>query len=243
MSAALTATVVLMGCAGTRTAGLRSHFVEFDDQQRSEYQTAKPGEYQIQEGDKLAVVFSYIEDLNQRELIVLSDGSVTLPGIDRVVVAGRTVTEADSIITSKYAESYKNPDLSILVEETQGRRVYVMGEVIKPGLYSVPHGGIDILSAIGAAGGFNKDAKKSNTVLVRMTEDGYFCQEIDLSHFQTIAGISSVGVNLETYDVIYVPRSRIGDFSYFSTEVLGGILNITRIVSDVRYIESGLYRR
>jgi protein involved in polysaccharide export with SLBB domain len=243
ISAAVAATSILAGCAGTRGQGLRSHFVEFDDQQRSEYAAAQPGEYRIQEGDQLVVVFPFIEELKERKTVVLSDGSVTLPGIDRVVLAGLTLTAADSLVTAMYGKSYRDPVLSLLVDESVGRRVYVLGEVAHPGLYPVPYGGIGILSAIAAAGGFTEDARKSNTVLVRLEQDGYLCQEIDLSRFHTVEGVVNTGVPLETYDVIYVPRSKIGDFAYFSDKVLDGILNITQIVSDVRYIESGSYRK
>ena len=243
LSAAVAAVVALSGCASTPTASLRTHFVEFNDQQRSEYQAAKPKEYRLQEGDLLALIFTYIEDLNQHDIVVLSDGSVTLPGIDRVVVAGLTISEADSLITSRYAKSFRNPDLTVLVEQTVGRKVYVLGEVMNPGLYPVPYGGIGILSAIGEAGGFTEDAKTSNTVLVRISEQGYICQEIDLSRFHTVEGVSLTGVGLETYDVIYVPRSRAGDFAYFSNTILAGILDITSIISDVKIIDSGYYRR
>ena len=53
LSIVVAAVIAVSGCAGTRTAGLRTRFVEFDDQQRGEYEAAKPGEYRIQEGDKI----------------------------------------------------------------------------------------------------------------------------------------------------------------------------------------------
>ncbi len=241
--AVVAALLVLVGCAGSKTAELRSSFVNFDEEQRSQYLAAKPGEYRIQEGDQLALIFSYLEDLNQLGIIVLPDGSVTIPGIDRVVVAGLTVSEVDSLITANFALRYRNPDMSVLVEETIGRKVYVLGEVQDPGLHTVPYGGSSILSAIGAAGGFTDDAKKSAAVLVRISEEGYLCQEIDLSRFHSIEGISYAGVGLESYDVIYLPRSKAGDFSYFTKRILSGVLDITKIASDVRYIKTGEYGR
>lgn len=243
LTAAVATMAALVGCAGSGSDVLRTAFVEYDAQQQSEYQSAKFGEYRIQEGDELAVVFSYLDDLNQQGVKVLPDGSVTLPGIDRVVVMGRTVSQADSLITSRYAEKYRSPDLSVLVEESVGRMVYVLGEVHHPGLHPVPNGGIGILSAISVAGGFTEDAKKSHTVLVRMDEQGYLCQEIDLTKFHTIEGIALTGVGLKTYDVVYVPRSKIGDFSYFSKSVLSGLVDMTRIITDVRFIDSDGYRR
>lgn len=242
VAAALLASL-LSGCAGGPDGGLRTHFVSFDQQQRNEYMLAQPGAYRIQQGDKLALTFAYLEDKDRRGIIVLPDGSVTLPEIDRVIVEGRTVSEVDSLITTAYGRSYRNPDLSVLVEESVGRQVYVLGEVQRPGLYPVPYGGIGILSAISVAGGFTEDAQKTQTVLVRMTEEGYLLQEIDLSLLNSLEGMVYTGVSLEAYDVIYVPRSRIGDFAYFSESVLAGIADLTRVVTDIKILEDGYYRR
>jgi hypothetical protein len=46
-------------------------------------------------------------------------------------------------------------------------------------------------------------------------------------------------VDVQPYDVIYVPRSRIGDFAYFSKTVLSGLVQITRIASDIKYLSGG----
>lgn len=243
LAAAIAAMAVLVGCAGMRTASVRTHFVSFNDEQRSAYEAAKPKEYRLQEGDQISIFFSYIEDMNQSAISVLPDGSLSLPGIDRVVVAGLTISEVDSLITSEYAKRYRNPDVSVIVEESVGRKVYVLGEVRDPGLHNVPSGGISILGAIGAAGGFTDDAKKSSTILVHIDDDGYTCQEIDMSRFHTLEGVSYTSLSLEAYDVVYVPRSRVGDFAYFSSTILSGVLDITNIISDVSYIRTGTYGR
>ncbi len=93
--------------------------------------------------------------------MVLHDGAINLVGVDRIEVAGLTMTEADSLVTRAYAKDYLEPNLSIIIKETQGRRVYVMGEVRNPGMHQLPVGGIDILGAITVAGGFSDDAAKA----------------------------------------------------------------------------------
>jgi len=46
-------------------------------------------------------------------------------------------------------------------------------------------------------------------------------------------------ISLETYDVVYIPRSRMGDFGYFSKTLLSGLVSMTRIASDLKYMSGG----
>jgi len=235
---ALVGTALLVAGCGSSGGDVvrRTAYVEFTPEQQAEIAAQKPPEYRIQRGDILRVVFPYQEGLNQDGIIVLDDGAINLIGADRLVVAGLTMTQADSLITSAYAADYRDPDVSVIVTKTRGRPVYVLGEVKQPGSYDVPSSGIDLFSAVAMAGGFNEYAAKSGTVVVRLTPEGYMCEEVDLSNPGATfsAGLAMVG--LQPYDVIYVPRSRQGDFYAFARAVLGGLVNITRIASDIRYL-------
>ncbi|MBK7048544.1 MAG: SLBB domain-containing protein [bacterium] len=57
----------------------------------------------------------------------------------------------------------------MMIQETQGRRVYVLGEVRTPGFYKLPMGGTDVMSAIALASGFTDDAARDGTIIVRIT--------------------------------------------------------------------------
>lgn len=231
--------VALGGCGGGPSTVVRSNFVEFTPDQKQEIEAGSSQEYRIQEGDVLKVAFSYEKELNQDGVLVLNDGSISLMGVDRIELAGLTLTEADTRVTQAYAKDYLEPDLSIIVQKTPGRRVYVLGEVKSPGMHELPSGGIDMLGAISVAGGFTGDAARSGSVLVRVTDDGYLVQEIDLDNFNSIAAAGLATIKIQPYDVVYVPRSRIGDFAYFSKTVIAGIAQITRIAVDINYLSGG----
>lgn len=231
--------VAIGGCGGGPGTVVRSNYVEFTPDQMKEIEAKSTNEYRIQEGDILKLAFFYQRDLDQERIVVLNDGSVNLVGVDRVKLAGLTMTEADSIITEAYSKEYRDPSLSLIVLNSVGRRVYVLGEVRDPGLHTLPSGGVDILGAISVAGGFNEHAAKSGTVLVRVTDEGYLVQEIDLDGISSVAFSSLALVDVQPFDVIYVPRSRIGDFDYFSKSVLAGLVNMTRIASDIKYLSDG----
>lgn len=230
--------VFLAGCGGGAGMAPRTSFVEFTPEQRSQIQQTESTAYRIQEGDVMRVAFPYEKNLNQ-ETEVLSDGAISLAGVDRLVVAGKTITEVDSLITREYAKDYLEPDLSVIILETKGRQVFVLGEVKDPGLHRLPTSGLGIVGAVTVAGGFTSDAAKSGTVLVRVTPEGYMVREMDLSEIGSIESMELAFVDLMPFDVVYVPRSRMGDFNYFSSTVLSGLVNLTRIAVDIRYLSGG----
>lgn len=232
---------VTAGCGAPRNFGVRSEFIPFTPEQTVENEASLTRAYRIQEGDILGVHFAYEKSLNQDGVVVLSDGSINLVGVDRIPVAGLSLAEADSIITLAYSREYREPALSVLMQETVGRRVYVLGEVRNPGFFKVPLGGMDVMSAIGMAAGFTNDAAREATVVVRVTDSGYLVREVDLKTFGTVPFAQVSTMPLEAYDIIYVPRSRSGDFSYFAKNILAGIGNLTRIAYDLRYIMTGQF--
>lgn len=226
----------IAGCGGGPAFVMRSEFIDFTPEQQVEMQARRHSAYRIQEGDILAVRFAYEKNLDQEGVIVLPDGSVNLVGVDRIPVAGLTVSEADSLLTLAYSREYRDPDLSILFQETTGRRVYVLGEVRNPGLYRLPIGGADVMSAVSLAAGFSDNAARDGTLVVRVTPTGYQVQEVNLDQFATAQFGGIAALQLQSYDIVYVPRSRAGDLAYFARTVLQSIGNATRIVYDLKFI-------
>ena len=228
------------GCGGRSSVPVRSHFVEFSTEQKQQIEVDSRRPYRIQTEDVLQVAVSNQDELFQDGVIVLPDGAISLIGAGRLRVAGLTLAEADSSITNAFSSEIRNPDVSVIVRETQGKQVYVLGEVNSPGLQKLPKGGLGIIGAIALAGGFTDDAAPEGAVLVRINDSGYMAQEIDLSYFGEVEAISLATVGLQAFDVVYVPRSRMGDFGYFSRTVLAGLVSITRMAVDIRYLSSGI---
>ncbi|MFH1842202.1 MAG: polysaccharide biosynthesis/export family protein [bacterium] len=235
---------VLAGCGGPAQL-VQEAFVSFTPEQLDLIQRANNQPYRLQRGDIFSLRFHYLKELNQSQALVLPDGSVHLVGIERIQAAGMTISKLDSVLTQAYSRDYLNPDLSVILQEVIGRQVYVLGEVNHPGLYDLPAGGLGIMGAVAVAGGFNKHAKKNSVVLVRTSAAGYLCQKIDLDSFHTLQGAALATLLLQPYDVIYVPRSRIGDMVYFAENVVGTILDFSSLAMNIRALESGqiFYKR
>ncbi len=240
--AILTSFLLISGCGGHSGVPVRSNFVEFTSEQKNQIQSDSSLPYKIQTEDVLQVSVSNQKELFHSGVIVLPDGAVSLVGAGRLEVAGLTLSEADSTITAAYSQEVRNPAVSVIVTETQGKQIYVLGEVQKPGLQKLPKGGLGIIGVIALAGGFTEDAAPEGSVLVRINDSGYLAQEVDLSYFGDIQAVGLATVSLQAFDVVYVPRSRIADFGYFSKNVLSGLVSITRMASDINYLSSGAIR-
>lgn len=243
LALALGGALFASGCGSSRGPAIRHEaLVPFSEGDHKLVSAAQYSPYRIQRGDLLGVFF-ISEELNefmkQPEVLVLPDGSASFVGVDRVEVAGRTVTYLDSLLTARYSEKLRVVDLSVTVVKSVGTQVYVLGEVREAGLYNVPQQGFTVLGAITLAGGFQEGADKGSVSLIRLTPEGYLCREIDLSSVRKGRFFDAALVDVRPYDIIFVSRTAIGDFVAFSRDVVRSLGDYTNIIMDARAIESG----
>lgn len=224
---------LLAGCAGTGGAPTRTALLPFSGADSLAYEASRAAEYRIQIGDAFKIDFKYQDELDQARVSVLPDGKVSAVGCENVQAAGRTVAELDAALTGCLAADYLNPDLSIVMIELGVRQVYVMGEVKEPGMLRLPDAGAGVLQAIALAGGFSPDAAKSEVLLVRITSEGYLYRIFDFAHLQKMGLSDPLVADLQPYDIVYVPRSTVGDISYFHQKVLAGALDLTSLFWEV----------
>ncbi|WP_247714454.1 polysaccharide biosynthesis/export family protein [Qipengyuania pacifica] len=126
---------------------------------------ASASEYKLQPGDELLVT---IQDVAQadRSYIIDSGGTISLPLLQEVKVAGLSVREVENRIAEGFRarELLKNPIIS--VQPGALRPFYVIGEVNSPGEINYRQG-MTVLSAISAAGGYTYRAQEGQVEVVR----------------------------------------------------------------------------
>jgi polysaccharide biosynthesis/export protein len=126
---------------------------------------AIPKDYVIGAEDVLNVVFWTAKELSA-EVTVRPDGKISLPLLNDVAAAGMTPEQLAASIGKDAAKFVRDPGATVIVKEIHSRKVYVIGEVSKPG--SFPLGSeMTVLQALGEAGGFLEGAKKGGVVIVR----------------------------------------------------------------------------
>ena len=126
--------------------------------------------YRLETGDLIEVRFFYTPDLNDK-IQIRPDGRITLGLIGEVMVAGRTVGELTSYLQKRYAEQLKDPAIAVQVLSFANRKVFVGGEVVRPGLIALT-GEQTVLGAILEAGGVTRQARRGYVLLVRKSAAG-----------------------------------------------------------------------
>ena len=121
--------------------------------------------YKIHQGDVLDV--SVWGDKTLVKVIrVLPDGSISFPLAGHVQVAGFSPTEVEASITKKLKKYLPDPEVTVIVQSTDGNKVYILGKVNKPGVISL-QGPMTILQALSTSGGFDRFADLDEIKILR----------------------------------------------------------------------------
>ena len=134
---------------------------------------------------------------------VSPDGSIDFPLIGSVVVADTTDAVLNQRLTQMLRRFVKDPQVSIYVREYNSQKVFVFGQVNKPGTFPYEQG-MSVVQAITLAGGFAKLADKSGTYVTRATEGGE--EHIRVS-VPAIGEGREPNLELKPGDIIYVPEA------------------------------------
>ncbi len=164
---------------------------------------ASASTYTVGSGDILQVRAWKNEALSER-VTVRPDGYITLPLVGDVQAGGRSVQQIAAEIAKRAAVYYnETPRVDVEVAELHGYRVYVLGEVARPGELS-PRGAITVLQALAMAGGFTRFAAPDDIVIVR--RDGRGERRIPFVYRQVVEkGDLREDLPLRSEDVVVVP--------------------------------------
>lgn len=118
-------------------------------------------------GDKLDVNVFKVADLSAKDLTVEASGTISLPLIGSVAVAGLSITQAEQKITQKLTKFMQAPQVSISrTNKSVENRVTVEGEVRTPGVFPIK-GNLSFLQAIALAQGISDVGDSRNVFFYR----------------------------------------------------------------------------
>lgn len=174
-------------------------------------------EFILGTGDELAIRVWGHEDLNKKVRLDLS-GEFYYPFVGYVHAGGMSIKDLRQTIGDGLARYYVNPQVGVEVVALRSQKTFVLGEVITPGVFALD-GTTTAVEAIAKAGGFNDDANKSSVILIRGDLDNPELKRLDLESYLT-RGEGGENIPLIGGDVLYVPRSFVGDLrSFFETMI------------------------
>ena len=122
-------------------------------------------DYVIGVDDVLTIKF-WRDDTMSGDFIVRPDGKISMPLINEIVAAGMTPMQLCNHVTQAATQFLEGPRVSVVVKTINSRRVYITGNVGKPGPYPMS-GRLDIMQLITLAGGLQEFAKKKEILIIR----------------------------------------------------------------------------
>ena len=180
--------------------------------------------YRLYPGDELDVQTPSAPELS-KTVTVQPDGRVSLPLLQPIMVADRSVPDAETLISRAYSSQLLRPEVIINVRAAP-LKVFVGGEVDKPGVYDMP-GDINALQAVIMAGGFKVSARRDQVVIIRRGRSGQaMMRTADLRRGIVDPGHTDL-VPLRRFDVVYVPRTGVAEAGLFVQQYLRDVSPVT----------------
>lgn len=136
------------------------------------------------------------------------DGHIKMPLIGDVKAVGLTPSELSILLEAEYGDQYlQDPDVSVSIAESVGRRITLDGSVQRPGLYPVT-GSITLLQAIALGGGPADGANPRKVVVFRVIDRERRARAFDLV---AIRNGNSADPEIYGNDIIVVDGSNVSE--------------------------------
>ena len=191
--------------------------------------TACAEEYYMRPGDELNIVVTQQQDLgnsstNQSPFVVRPDGNVSFPLVGEIHADGMPVSQFTDVLQQGLSRYIVDPDVSVNISKLGRVRVYVFGEVRKPGAVELDKGHT-VIDAIGAAQGFTRDTAKKKIFLIHQDQPKSLIP-INLNNMLK-TGDMSQNVTLREGDILYLTKNHRIDFARDIAPIFSSIYMIT----------------
>jgi polysaccharide biosynthesis/export protein len=158
--------------------------------------------YTVKPGDLLSVSVWKEPDL-QGDVLVTPDGTFAFPLVGQIDARSKTVTDLHKLITERLKGYISDPVVTVSVKEIKGNKVYVIGQVTRPGEFIV-NPSVDVMQALSMAGGTTPYASLANIMILR--RGGPTQQSFRFDYTNIVKGRNlEQNIELQSGDVVVVP--------------------------------------
>ena len=172
--------------------------------------------YVISEGDVLDISVWQVKELDEK-VVVRPDGKISFPLIGDVEARGRAIDELTEDITEKLKLYIKIPKVNIIVSSFGGKKIIILGEIAGPGIirFTEP---IRILEALALAGSYQESAGLKSVLVIRGDVERN-ADVIVVNALDILKGNLRENIYIQKGDIIFVPRSFVGNVAYFVRQI------------------------
>lgn len=163
--------------------------------------------YRLFRGDTLSILaVGFPDGIGINKITVGLDGYVQLPYVGSVKMEGLTLDEAKAVLMDSLTQYLRIPDLSLVITSYGPRKVYVMGEVNKPGVQTMGIDNMNAYAALATAGGWARKGRSTRIQIMRVVDGTMYYRTLNMKAY-TVRHDLTQNVEIEDGDILYVPRS------------------------------------
>ena len=190
-------------------ADLSAHYVESKEMFKTAAlrHAAIAPDYRLFRGDTINLLaVGFPDGIGINNITVGLDGYVQLPFVGSVKMEGLTLDEAKQVLMTSLTRYVRIPDLSLMITNYGPRKVYVMGEVNKPGIQTLSLDNMNAYAALASAGSWGRKARSTKIQILRVIDGTMYYRLLDMKAY-TVHHDLTQNVEVEDGDIIYVPKS------------------------------------
>ena len=198
----------------------------------SDPEAAAPFNLTVQSSVNVARSTSLTQQPTLQQYLVNNDGTIDFPVLGRLEVSGLTKSEAENLIRTKLGAYLK--ESPIVTVRMTNYKISVLGEVARPGMFTINNEKVNIFEALALAGDLTIWGMRDNVKLIR--EDAVGQREIINLNLNQVDIVTSPYYYLQQNDILYVTpnkskakNSGIGQSTslwFSATSILVSIANI-----------------
>ena len=159
--------------------------------------------------------------------LIASDGTIEYPQLGSLHLAGLTRREAVAYIKTLLAPYLQEPTVTL---QLLNFKITILGEVKKPGSYSIKNERITIVEALGLSGDMTLWGTRTNVLVIRENEAGKSYERIDLT---STAMFDSPVYYLQQNDVVYIEPNKPKINNSATSATTGIFISITSLIITV----------
>lgn len=193
-------------------------------------------DYRLNPGDSIEIRLFFNPELNEK-VQIRPDGRVSLQLIGDMPLSGLTVRDAAALLNRAYLKEVLTPQVSVQVRGFGAQKVFVTGEVQRPGVIDVP-GRMTVYDAISEAGGVKHTGAVKSVVLFRKGPEGKPVEH-KFALYQSGHLTEDANIQLNPFDVVFVPESKIAQVDRWVDQHIRQLIPVTATAGFAYLLQRG----
>ena len=209
--------ILLTGCTDLNKYSLFSNKQELTTIVTSKPQKNEIYRYKIKPYDRISVLFYDHPDISTRKIgdfqedtvgiLIDANGVASFPLIGDIKVTGMYIEDLENEIEKRAAEFIINPSVNLNIIN---HRLFVLGEVNRPGTVKITNTTMNLFEAISSSGGLRDTSNKNEILIIRGDLSNPELIKVDLTSFQSL---SHTNLTLQPYDILYINPNKAKNFN------------------------------